>query len=76
MMHISGMLCSILHGLGKAKHVLLINILTCSIRISMIVLLVPKAGIDAYLWSMLVSHVFMTISVLVLLRNVGCEVTT
>lgn len=71
MMHISGMLCSILHGLGKAKHVLLINILTCSIRISMIVLFVPKAGIDAYLWSMLVSHVFMTISVLILLRNAG-----
>ena len=63
LMHIDGMLSSILHGLGKAKHVLLINLLTCGIRISMILLLVPKAGIDAYLWSMLVSHVFMTLAV-------------
>ena len=69
LMHIGGMLSSILHGLGKAKHVLLINLLTCGIRISMILLLVPKAGIDAYLWSMLVSHVFMTLAVLVLLRG-------
>ena len=60
LMHISGMLCSILHGLGKAKQVLFVNLLTCAIRILMIMLLVPHYGIDAYLWAMLVSHVFMT----------------
>ena len=62
-MHISGMLCSILHGLGKAKQVLFVNLLTCAIRILMIMLLVPHYGIDAYLWAMLVSHVFMTLAV-------------
>lgn len=41
LMHISGMLCSILHGLGKAKQVLFVNLLTCAIRILMIMLLVP-----------------------------------
>lgn len=63
LMHISGMLCSILHGLGKAKQVLFVNLLTCAIRILMIMLLVPHYGIDAYLWAMLVSHVFMTLAV-------------
>ena len=29
----------------------------------MIMLLVPHYGIDAYLWAMLVSHVFMTLAV-------------
>ena len=62
-MHISGMLCSILHGLGKAKQVLFVNLLACAIRILMIMLLVPHYGIDAYLWAMLVSHVFMTLAV-------------
>ena len=65
-MHISGMLCSILHGLGKAKQVLFVNLLTCAIRILMIMLLVPHYGIDAYLWAMLVSHVFMTLAVAIL----------
>ena len=63
LMHISGMLCSILHGLGKAKQVLFVNLLTCAIRILMIVLLIPRYGIDAYLWAMLVSHVFMALAV-------------
>ena len=40
--------CSILHGLGKAKQVLFVNLLTCAIRILMIMLLVPHYGIDAY----------------------------
>lgn len=66
LMHISGMLCSILHGLGKAKQVLFVNLLTCAIRILMIMLLVPHYGIDAYLWAMLVSHVFMTLAVAIL----------
>ena len=66
LMHISGMLCSILHGQGKAKQVLFVNLLTCAIRILMIMLLVPHYGIDAYLWAMLVSHVFMTLAVRIL----------
>ena len=38
-------------------------LLTCAIRILMIVFLIPRHGIDAYLWAMLVSHVFMTLAV-------------
>lgn len=65
MMHISSMLCSTLQGLGLAKNVLLISILTCSIRIFMVFALVPSYGIDAYLWSLIVSNLFMTISLII-----------
>ncbi len=35
----------------------------------MIMLLVPHYGIDAYLWAMLVSHVFMTLAVRIYLPH-------
>ena len=69
MLNISGMLCSVLHGLGMAKQVLLVNLLSCCIRISMIALLVPLNGIDAYLWALLASWIFLTAAVLFLVQK-------
>lgn len=68
-MYISAMLGSILHGLGRPKTVLLINLLSCLIRIVFVFFLVPKYGINAYLWSMLVSQVFCAVGSMVPLRR-------
>ena len=59
-MYTNSLLASILHGLGRPGHVLLINILSSAIRISMIVFLVPKYGVDALLWGMLISQIYTT----------------
>lgn len=68
-MYVSGMLGSILHGLGCPKTVLLINLLSCLIRIFFVWFLVPEYGIDAYLWSMLLSQVFCAVASIVPLRR-------
>lgn len=68
-MYISGMLSSILHGLGRPKTVLLISLLSCLMRIAFVWFLVPQYGIHAYLWSMLVSQVFCAIASMVPLRR-------
>ena len=57
-LYLSGLLGSILHGLGRPRTVLFINLLSCLIRIAFILLLVPSCGVGAYLWSMLLSQVF------------------
>lgn len=67
LMYITNLLSSILHGLGNAGQVLFVNLLACLIRISMIWFLVPLYGISAYLWGILLSHIFTTIACIVLL---------
>jgi stage V sporulation protein B len=67
LMYLTSLLGSILHGLGCAGQVLFVNLLSCLIRISMICFLVPYYGIRAYLWAMLLSSVFTTLSCLILL---------
>jgi stage V sporulation protein B len=69
LMYITSLLGSILHGLGRAGQVLLVNLLSCLIRISMIWFLVPVYGIRAYLWGMLVAAVFSTVACIVLLSE-------
>lgn len=69
LMYITSLLSSILHGLGNAAQVLYVNLLSCLIRISMIWFLVPRYGIEAYLWGMLLSYVFTTLSCMFLLRS-------
>ncbi len=61
-MFVSSLLGSILHGLGKAKTVLFINLLSCLIRIGMVFFLVPYHGMDAYLWALLISWVFSAVA--------------
>lgn len=68
-MYTAGLLSSILHGIGKAKTVLFINLMACLIRILFIVLLVPVCGMDAYLWSLLISQLFAASASLVCLRD-------
>lgn len=69
LMYITSLLNSILHGLGNARQVFFVNLLACLIRISMIWFLVPYYGISAYLWGMLLSYVFTTLSCVFLLRS-------
>lgn len=66
-MFVSGLLGSILHGLGKAKTVLFSNLLSCLIRISMVFFLIPYYGMDAYLWALLISSVFSALSSMIIL---------
>lgn len=68
LLYITSLLNSILHGLGLPKPVLFVTLLACLIRIAMIVLLVPRCGIDAYLWSLLLSGVFTVTADLLLLH--------
>ena len=69
LLYITSLLNSILHGLGKPQLVLMVTLLACLIRISMIGFLVPSHGIDAYLWGMLLSYVFAAIADIYLLRS-------
>lgn len=66
-LYTNSLLSSIMHGLGHPGSVLLINILASAIRISMIILLVPKYGIDALLWGMLISQIYTTIALMIYL---------
>ena len=69
LMYVSSLLSSILHGLGRPKQVLFVNLLACLIRIGMIWFLVPGYGIGAYLWGLLLSQVFASIACMWLLRE-------
>lgn len=69
LMYITSLLNSILHGLGRAKQVLFVNLLSCLIRIGMIWFLVPAYGIGAYLWGLLLSQVFASVACMWLLRE-------
>lgn len=69
LMYITSLLSSILHGLGRPKQVLFVNLLSCLIRIGMIWFLVPGYGIGAYLWGLLLSQVFASIACMWLLRE-------
>lgn len=62
-------LCSILHGLGKPKTVLLLNVIGSSIRVLFIILAIPQMGIRGYLWGMLVSQIFTSVSAYLILRK-------
>ena len=75
LLYITSLLNSILHGLGNARQVLFVTVLSCLIRIFMIYVLVPQYGIDAYLWGMLLSYVFSSISDILLLLpySRGCK---
>lgn len=67
LMYITSLLSSILHGLGRPKQVLFVNLLACLIRIGMIWFLVPAYGIGAYLWGLLLSQVFASVACMWLL---------
>lgn len=72
-LYISSLLGSILHGLGRPKTVLFINLTSCLIRIGFIWLLVPYFGIRAYLWSLLISQIFCALASMAPLRRWICN---
>lgn len=55
-------LISILNGLGKASTSFLINAFSLIIRISGIFLLIPHIGINGYLYTLLASQIFTSVS--------------
>lgn len=69
MMYVYSLLCSVLHGLGRAKNVLHINLLASLIRISMIYFLVPRYGLPALLWGMLISQLFCALAAIYLVKQ-------
>lgn len=69
LLFIYALLISILNGLGKSKNVLYISLLASGIRIGMILLFVPRVGMDAVLYGMLLGQLFSVISALYLARR-------
>ncbi len=61
LMYVSHLLGSILQGLGYAKTTLTINLSSCMVRIIMIFWGIPKFGIYAYLWGILLSWLLSTV---------------
>ncbi|MDD3218075.1 MAG: oligosaccharide flippase family protein [Lachnospiraceae bacterium] len=66
---LSTTLSSILHGLSKTTTSLRLNCIRYLIRISSIFLLVPTIGLKGYLWGLLISDGFFTLSSLLILRK-------
>lgn len=58
---LSSTLCSVLHGLGKAKSVLVNNLISSLIRICFVVLVIPQFGVKGYLWGVLVSQILASV---------------
>lgn len=69
MMYVYSLLCSVLHGLGRPKTVLKINLLASLLRICTIVFLVPAYGLDALLWGMLISQLFCAVTAILAVRT-------
>lgn len=60
---------SILHGLGRATTTLVINLSSSLLRIAFIFFGIPVIGLKAYLWGMLVSHIFSSVAAYVCIRK-------
>jgi stage V sporulation protein B len=56
-LYLSSLLTSILNGLNKATHAFFINVLALCIRLACIFWLVPRIGINGYLWSLPLSQI-------------------
>lgn len=60
---------SILHGLGRATTTLVINLSSSLLRIAFIYFGIPVIGLKAYLWGMLVSHIFSSVTAYICIRK-------
>ncbi|MDD6037866.1 MAG: polysaccharide biosynthesis protein [bacterium] len=61
---LTGTLGSILNGLGRTVYTFICNLLCCGGRLLTILLLLPRFGLYAYLWSMLASQIAITLAYL------------
>ena len=66
-MYLSATLGSILNGLGKVYQTFYISVLSLCIKIGCLLLLVPKYGMSAYFFTLLVSQGFSTIAEVIVL---------
>lgn len=72
-MYTSGLLSSIVNGLGHAVLTLACNLSGCVIRILAIWFLVPKYGMYAYIGSMIAASVLTTIELVIVVRKSICS---
>lgn len=68
LLYLSGILTSILHGLGKAFHAFLYNVGCLLIRLAFVFFLIPRMGIPGYLIGIFISECFL-ISVMLITLN-------
>ena len=61
-MYLSSTLSSILNGLGKVYQTFLISVVSLMIKIGCLMLLVPRYGMPAYFFTLLVSQIFTTVA--------------
>lgn len=55
-LYLSSTMSSILHGLGKTGITFALNVVALSIRLLFVFGLIPRHGIQGYLWGLLLSH--------------------
>ena len=70
-MYLSSTLGSILNGLGKVYQTFAISVISLVIKIGCLMLLVPKYGMAAYFFTLLVSQGFSTIAEAIALARAG-----
>lgn len=68
-MYTSGLLSSIVNGLGHASATLICNLSGCAIRILAIYIFVPVYGMYAYIISMIVASVLVTVELILVVRR-------
>lgn len=71
LLYLSGVLTSVLHGLGKAFHAFLYNVFCLLIRLGFVFFLIPKMGIPGYLIGIFVSECFLISVMLITLRKLA-----
>ncbi len=76
LLFVYSLLSSVLNGLGESKNVLYISLLASAIRIAMIYLLVPRFGMDAALWGMLIGQLFAVVAALFVARSKASSLST
>lgn len=62
LIYLATTLASILNGLDLATHNLMLTVLATGIRLSSILLLVPRYGMHGYIFGLFVSYIFLTLS--------------
>lgn len=69
LLYISNTFASMIHGLGKTSMVFLINLLSLSLRILVVLLLIPKYSLSGYLWGILFCYLLSTVLYYLTLRK-------
>lgn len=67
-LYLSGTLSGILNGLGSVNQTLLLNILGLGVRLGFVFFVIPRYGINGYLWGMIASELLVTVLSLYFLK--------